>query len=207
MTPYIEGMNEKVAILGWGSLLWDPHPFDDRHHEWNHDGPVIPVEFSRVSTKRKGALTLVLDPKHGAPTQVAYSISKHGDSHAAHRDLLARERAAHPNYIGLFRRNAGHTHGRARDNEGPHAAIAAWAHAREIDAVVWTNFPADFERKLGRAFSVAAAKDHLKALPRPALKRAVAYIHRAPPFVRTPLRKALLNENWFRRLADELERD
>ena len=56
----------KIAILGWGSLLWDKHPeFDEQHAEWHFDGPRLKIEFSRVSTLRNSALTLVLDTKSG----------------------------------------------------------------------------------------------------------------------------------------------
>jgi hypothetical protein len=62
----------KVVSLGWGSLLWDRQPkFDRHHHDWQFDGPQIKLEFSRVSRKRRRALTLVIDSKNGAPCTVA----------------------------------------------------------------------------------------------------------------------------------------
>ena len=34
-----------IAILGWGSLLWDERPeFDGQHGDWKFDGPVVPLE-------------------------------------------------------------------------------------------------------------------------------------------------------------------
>lgn len=52
----------KIAILGWGSLIWDERPeFDSHHEEWTSGGPVLQLEFSRISESRKGALTLVID--------------------------------------------------------------------------------------------------------------------------------------------------
>ena len=194
-------MTERIAILGWGSLLWDPHPFDGRHHGWDRDGPVIPIEFSRVSRKRKNALTLVIDPEHGVPTRVAYALGKHESPEEAHRELMERERAAQTHEIGLLRRGSG-------DEPDPSqkaaAEIAAWAAEKEIDAVVWTNFPGDFHVRLGRKFSVAAAKEHLMGLSGAELEQAVTYIHRAPQFVRTPLRDALREDPWFRRLREDL---
>jgi hypothetical protein len=42
----------KIAILGWGSLLWDKRPeFDEQHDEWQFDGPKLKIEFSRVSIR------------------------------------------------------------------------------------------------------------------------------------------------------------
>ena len=56
----------KITVLGWGSLLWDKRPeFDEQHDAWQSDGPYLKIEFSRVSSTRNGALTLVLDTKNG----------------------------------------------------------------------------------------------------------------------------------------------
>jgi hypothetical protein len=67
----------RIAILGWGSLLWDEDlDFDGSHGTWQHDGPTLKLEFSRVSTTRLGALTLVIDTEHGAETAVAWCLSK-----------------------------------------------------------------------------------------------------------------------------------
>ena len=56
----------KIAILGWGSLLWDRQAEFDKHHDdWQFDGPSLQLEFSRVSESRKDALTLVVDTNHG----------------------------------------------------------------------------------------------------------------------------------------------
>jgi len=32
----------RIAILGWGSLLWETQPgFDQLHDDWHFDGPVL----------------------------------------------------------------------------------------------------------------------------------------------------------------------
>lgn len=53
----------KIAILAWGSLIWDDNwpEFDKQRGEWLKDGPILPLEFSRVSASRDKALTLVID--------------------------------------------------------------------------------------------------------------------------------------------------
>jgi len=62
----------RIAILGWGSLLWEGgQEFDYWHEPWKPDGPILKIEFSRVSVRRQGSLTLVIDPEHGIPTTVA----------------------------------------------------------------------------------------------------------------------------------------
>ena len=82
----------RIAILGWGSLLWEDSPDFDRWHEaWEDDGPTLKIEFSRVSTSRLGALTLVIDEEHGAPTRVAWCLSKRTNTDDAVCDLRCRE--------------------------------------------------------------------------------------------------------------------
>jgi len=46
----------RIAVLGWGSLCWDPRELRMRDG-WHTDGPLLPIEFARVSSD--GRLTLV----------------------------------------------------------------------------------------------------------------------------------------------------
>ena len=82
----------EIAILGWGSLLWDKRPeFDERNKDWEYDGPSLKLEFSRVSQTRNDALTLVLDLNNGESCQVAYAFSKRKKPNDAICDLQCRE--------------------------------------------------------------------------------------------------------------------
>ncbi len=50
----------KIAILGWGSLLWQPKDLQfDKGIGWSENGPMLPVEFARIS--KDGRLTLVIE--------------------------------------------------------------------------------------------------------------------------------------------------
>jgi len=43
----------RIAILGSGSLPWEGGlDFDRWHGPWEYDGPILKLEFSRVSEKR-----------------------------------------------------------------------------------------------------------------------------------------------------------
>src|SRR5579885_2650065 len=80
------------AILGWGSLLWEGGAeFDKWHGDWRFDGPKVPLEFSRISDSRLGALTLVLDAEHGAQVPVAWCVSKRKYAEDVVADLRCRE--------------------------------------------------------------------------------------------------------------------
>lgn len=64
----------KIAILGWGSLIWDPRDLQ-LIDNFKYGGPELPLEFSRISNTRNGALTLVIDQVHGTKNKTYYAIS------------------------------------------------------------------------------------------------------------------------------------
>jgi cation transport regulator ChaC len=179
-------MPEKIAILGWGSLLWDSRPeFDQRHGAWRLDGPMLKIEFSRISASRAGALTLVLDAQHGADTRVAYCLSLRTSLPLAIEDLRTRE--------GTTLSNIAHVRasgtGQSRDSV-TQSAIAAWATVQKFDAVVWTDLQSNFRAKTKTQFSVDAATAYLRSLSVEGRRAAFDYIDKAPYFVDTPLRQA-----------------
>lgn len=55
-------MSEKIAILGWGSLIWRPKNLMIKYTKWKNDGPKLPIEFARKSND--GRLTLVIYDKY-----------------------------------------------------------------------------------------------------------------------------------------------
>ena len=181
-------------MLGWGSLLWEAAPeFDQWHDPWRLDGPTLKLEFSRVSSSRKGALTLVIDPRHGAPNPVAYCTSRRATLDDAFADLNRREGTIQGN-IGRISTANGDC--RCRDPASGEA-IRAWATMKGFDAVVWTDLSSNFKEKTGQVFSVAAAIDYLRTLDPIASTKAVEYIRKAPPFIQTPLRNALETDPRF----------
>ncbi len=183
----------KIAILGWGSLLWDVRPeFDRWHGPWQGGGPAVKLEFSRISRSRSGVLTLVIDPCNGAGCSVAFALSTRTHAEKARDDLRQREGTSWSN-IGYVSFADGHKH--YRDGESG-AAITAWGAANCLDAVVWTDLPGNFEDTI-RPFSVATVIAYLQRLDPAGRQQAIEYIHRAPGFVQTPLRTALAAEPWF----------
>lgn len=187
-------MAAQIAILGWGSLLWDYRPEFDQHHDaWQFDGPEIKLEFSRVSQSRRGALTLVIDPKKGAACRVAYALSKRKDPEDAICDLRSREGTSRTN-IGFF--FAEGSRYQARDPSSLEA-VRVWAKVKKLDGVVWTDLDSNFEKVCGRSFEVDVALVHIKSLDAEAKSLAAEYVWRAPGFVDTPLRRALQAQPWF----------
>lgn len=180
----------RIAILGWGSLLWDCRPEFDRWHEaWKDDGPILKIEFSRVSTSRLRALTLVIDEEHGTPTRVAWCLSKRSTTDDAVRDLRCRE--------GTTPKNIGRIDAAGPEGSEQGNAIVAWARSKKIDSVVWTALKPNFQKKRGLPFSVAAAISYLKTLDAAGKAKAAEYVRRAPTSVKTDLRSELEREPWF----------
>lgn len=49
----------KIACLGWGSLIWNPGDLKIKTEDWFSGGPILPIEFVRISTDKR--VTLVID--------------------------------------------------------------------------------------------------------------------------------------------------
>jgi cation transport regulator ChaC len=181
----------EIAILAWGSLMWEVRPeFDEQHEKnWRLDGPTLKVEFSRISTTRQGALTLVIDNKNGVDTTVAWCLSKRQRIEDTICDLRCRE--------GTTLRNIRSIRLPTDSSSSPCPIIATWASERHLDAVIWTALESNFNGDGRPDFSVSAAVEHIKTLDPCGKAMAAEYIWRAPAFVKTPLRDALQQEPWF----------
>jgi hypothetical protein len=187
----------KIAIIGWGSLIWDleiltPHTSGS----WlMAAGPKLPMEFSRVSPKRKLGLAVCLDPVAGVPCQTHVIRSARGDIHQAVEDLRARERAP-LGLIGAW--HADFQHGRMPEVV---EMVADWCAAKGWDGAVWTDLEPNFKENTGRAFSVAEGIAYLKTLRGESLEEAYNYIQNAPEHTATPLRAALAANSWWQGLG------
>ncbi len=96
---------------------------DDWRGPWQYDGPNLKIEFSRVSERRLGALTLVLDAEYGSSTTVAWCLSKRETLEDAICDLRCREGTTIER-IGHVRLNQQATIRNALEVEDP---TVAWA--------------------------------------------------------------------------------
>ncbi len=168
---------ERIACLGWGSLIWQPG--DLPVHEWNGDGPPLPVEFARQS--RNGRLTLVLlDEGHRVP--MLHCTLRVVDMDAAILALSARE--------GCPRRSIGcwtpaGTARRSKHDE----SIGQWAANRGFDGVVWTALRPKFDEVDGRVPTSEDAVSYLAALTGDSRQAAEEYIRKTPSQIRTPYRQ------------------
>lgn len=192
-------MRDRIAIIGWGSLLWDlenltPHVEGD----WRlTEGPALPLEFSRISPKRKLGLVVCIDPEHGVPCATHAILSVRADLDAARQDLARRERAPLP-LIGLWCARTGRAEGRGAP------FVADWAAAQGLAGAVWTDLEPNFAAHRGEPFALDRAVDYLAGLTGESLEEAVRYIVNAPRWTDTPLRRRLAALDWWRAEAARL---
>lgn len=166
----------RVAVVGWGSLVWDPRELA-LASGWYPDGPELPVEFARRSCG--GRVTLVVTPGR-RPVRTYWALSAHERLDDVIDDLTERERAPR------------HDIGSVPDHRGPGtdgeaaAAVTAWLRRRgDLDGAVWTALPCTFELD-GLEQRVV---EYLRGLDGPTLRQAREYVERAPPRTVTPVRE------------------
>jgi hypothetical protein len=82
------GVRMKIAVLGWGSLIWKPDGLQTVGRFLN-DGPTLPIEFCRTS--QDGRLTLVIDRTYGAPCVTYHALSSFHELDTAIENLRIRE--------------------------------------------------------------------------------------------------------------------
>lgn len=178
----------RIAILGWGSLVWDPRELKIRKR-WYRRGPELPIEFSRISGG--GRVTLVIDPANGHLVRARFAFSTCATVAEAVQNLQERE--------GCPLRKIGSATVGEKLNEASFAMqqhpkqcrlIYDWAAKNKMDAVVWTALESNFSEpeKAGIPFTPEAAATYIAGLKDDALKGALHYIGKAPAEVVTPVR-------------------
>jgi hypothetical protein len=188
----------RIAIFGWGSLIWDRRDLPITG-DWQRGGPVLPIEFGRISRSggRAGCLTLVIDEQYGANVTTRFAHSPRTNLDSAIADLRTREgtSSGRIGYVNLVR----NTEREYARQQHPHAcdAIKAWAQAQRFGGGGVDGLASNFEEVAHRPFSVEAAVLYLKALVEPAKSRALEYLQKAPPEVMTPVRTAAMDAGWL----------
>jgi len=182
----------KIAVLGWGSLLWDPRDLQ-LATPFALTGPNLPIEFCRVSKNHR--LTLVIDETFGTLCQTYAATSAYASLDEALENLRLREGMSTTADAG-FVETVGQTRSPLAAERHPHVVetIADWALNAGYDAAIWTALESGFERQSGEPFSVTAAMRFLEKLEQhepEAFARALDYIRRAPGATQTPVRETV----------------
>ncbi|MEM9063058.1 MAG: hypothetical protein AAGD13_21560 [Pseudomonadota bacterium] len=188
-------MQGRYAVLGWGSLIWDLEvlaPHVDLPWKMEH-GPHLPMEFSRISPKRKMGLAVCLDHDAGEACPTHAIPSRRASAAEVAQDLADRERSP-LEMIGVVCLATGTAHGRPEIAE----IISGWCAEHGWEGAVWTDLRSNFTEMSGQAFSFETAVAHLRTLSDEQLEEAVRYMSCAPRGTDTPLRRALLKDPWWR---------
>jgi hypothetical protein len=184
----------KIAILGWGSLIWCPGGLRVRTR-WYADGPSLPIEFARISQDDR--LTLVIHP--GSAKQSTYwALSEFTKLKDARQNPKIRERTRSEDIHHVLRDGTG------EGDAAPGIAqkIASWASQRAVDAVVWTGLNSNWQEKRGSHFTVDDATAFLLSLEaardpaKTAYDRAREYLTYAPAGINTAVRQAMRARGW-----------
>jgi len=175
----------KIAIVGWGYLIWDPRGMD-LEPQWHADGPLLPVEFARFSSGP--VLTPVL--VEGAPLQpTLWTLSRKASVLAAAADLAVRE--------GVWAHDIGHwTRVEAmRASSGIEAVIAEWAVAKGLDGVVWRAVQPNLPDLTPGMATEQVRLDYLRGLVTTGRAAAAKqYFERTPAQIATPFRRLVQRE-------------
>ena len=175
----------KIAILGWGSLIWQPKELKfDKQIGWNEKGAILPIEFSRISSN--GRLTLVID-SNAQRVQTLYAISLYEKLDEAILDLAVREGCAKAK-IGWYNKNNNEF---SPNNFGYQEEIKQWINDTDCDAVIWTNLGKRFKDKIGLNHNTENVINYLQTLPEETKVIAEEYIRKAPKQIQTPMRQGI----------------
>ena len=183
----------KIAVLGWGSLIWEKRCMPLKN-DWQEGGPELPIEFSRVSDSRGGALTLVIDPDNGVETPTRFAVSQRRKIADAICDLRTREGTV-VKRIGYVNLVTGDQRCSAYSRAGD--IVRKWAEEKGFDAVVWTDLPSNFREKTCKEFSIDDAVEYLHGLKGDSAREARDYMRNAPQEVQTPVRERLNDDPWL----------
>ncbi|TME51109.1 MAG: hypothetical protein E6I60_10890 [Chloroflexi bacterium] len=177
----------KIAILGWGSLVWDPGELRIVEGGWHKGGPTLPIELSRLSSGRRH-FTYVIDPEHGRHVPTRYAISRYEQLDDAVCDLACREGCA-SSAIGYVTSQDTGAH-RARPGV-PWQEIRRWVKENESNAAIWTDLGPKLPEGW-KEWSVDRALLYWQTMiPADKLADAARYASSAPAEVDTEFRRQL----------------
>ncbi len=191
----------KIAILGWGSLIWQPKKLEyNKSFGWQKDGPILPIEFARIS--KDGRLTLVIT-ENGSKVPVSYTLSNYQNLDEAILNLAVREGSGR-NSIGSYNKI---------DDTFSHDVIfkqniLGWIIEKDIDAVIWTNLGENWDIKNEKGEIISQIQpnnriEYLKELKGNTSVLAEEYIRRTPSQIQTHFRKLIEEELKWKPIQNE----
>lgn len=176
-----------IIYLAWGSLYWNPDILPINH--WIYSTLELPLEFSRISDKGKGRLTLVIDEKNGVNNKIWYGISTERNVNKAINMLKIREKTSHENIAYINLKN-----GKKRFNHTPLTIvkkIEQWAISKNIDAVIWTDLKSNWKDIMHSKYTVEKAYKYFENSDLDVKIKILEYVYKAKHLakINTPFSK------------------
>lgn len=175
----------KIAILGWGSLIWNPKELNTAG-EWKKDGPLLPIEFARIS--KDGRLTLVIRPA-SKMVKTLYIDSAFSDFDAAILNLQVREECLLSS-IGYVNFND-NSHNIKRIPVQIKETLVKWNVSKKYDAIIWTDLGQNFKNSTSMVYTIHNVKRYIAGLKPQQYQGVKNYIFNTPEQIKTQLRKQL----------------
>jgi hypothetical protein len=189
----------RIAVLAFGSLIKNSTGLTLKS-DWQYNAPLLPLEFSRVSSSgdRKDCLTLVIDPDNGKRQPVFFAESGLTNLSDAITELGIREKISQRISIGYINlKNEGINKLAYELYPNTCHRICDWAEENGFEGVIWTGFMANFEKMTEKPFSLKNAIEHLKNLSATTLQKAYDYFDNVPIEIQTPLREYVKEHRMF----------
>lgn len=149
----------KIGYLAWGSLIWDYKSIPVKA-PWQKTSLRLPLEFSRISDKGKGRLTLVIDEVNGEENHVWHTEADTSNITTAINKLKLREKTI-SHYIAYV--NLKKNKERVINTPDKYVdRIKKWAKRNFYDVIIWTDLPQNWEHVRGKKYNKADALDYFK---------------------------------------------
>lgn len=198
----------RIAVLGWGSLIWCPKNLKIKDKNWREDGPNLPIEFARISDN--GTLTLVIHDEYLAQkdkwAQTLWTEMNASSIEEAIENLKNREKTK-KELIGYIHREKKEftmkdglkvityeEKNRSRLVEILNE-IRDWMIKKKFDVVIWTDLPSNFEKETRNKVTEDSVIKYLeketKDCEREKAEEYIKYIRNAPRQIQTRIRRVI----------------
>jgi len=148
----------KIGYLAWGSLLWDYTQLNLKSG-WIESSLQLPLNFSRISDKGKGRLTLVIDNNSGELNSIFISSTKINNLNKAINTLKLREKTK-KNNIGYINTKDNSSRTNLLSTEQLQS-IFQLAINNNLDAIIWTDIPPNFQEITGKKINTINALKYI----------------------------------------------
>ena len=148
----------KIGYLAWGSLLWDYTQLNLKSG-WIESSLQLPLNFSRISDKGKGRLTLVIDNNSGKLNSIFISSTKINNLNKAINTLKLREKTK-KNNIGYINTKDNSSRTNLLSPEQLQS-IFQLAINNNLDAIIWTDIPPNFQEITGEKINTINALKYI----------------------------------------------